>query len=79
MPTSSSSTRPHRIGWAVKQAKAGRMVTRTGWKCKGQKVSYVAKVGSNEAYLKLTTRSGRMWPFSAGQRDLLEEDWALAD
>ena len=79
MPT--SSERAHRIGWAVKQAKAGRAVTRRGWKVAGQAVSYcVGDQGGSrpQPYLRLTTASGRSWPFTFGQRDILAEDWMLA-
>ena len=69
---------PHRIGWAVKQAKAGVKVTRRGWKVAGQYVTYVAANGSAKAYLAWNTRSGKRWPATLGQQDLLAEDWARA-
>lgn len=75
MPT---TTTPHRIGWAVKQAKAGHAVMRTGWKVPGQRVSYRPDREGSQSYLLLTTRSGRSWPATLGHRDLLAEDWALA-
>ena len=77
MPSTCSTERPHRIGWAVKQAKAGRSVTRRGWKVKGQSVSYVAASGSEKAYLEWQTRSGKTWPATLGQQDILAEDWML--
>lgn len=78
MPDACSSERPHRIGWAVKTMKAGQAVTRRGWKVKGQSVSFVPAEGSAKAYLEWRTRSGKTWPATLGQQDLLAEDWCLA-
>ena len=71
------STTEHRIGWAVKQATSGRKVTRRGWKTPGQYVSYVQATRQQKAYLAWHTRSGRSWPATLGQRDLLAKDWQL--
>lgn len=76
MPSSCST--PHRIGWAVKQMRAGHSVTRK-WKCAGQKLSIVAGSGQAKSYVLLTTASGRSWPFTFGQRDILAEDYRLAE
>lgn len=67
----------HRIGYAVKQLKAGRAVTRSGWKVKGQFLTYVPAQEKAEAYLLWNTKSGRTWPATLSQRDLLAEDWQL--
>ena len=74
MPTTCS---PHRIGWAIKQAVAGRSVTRKGWKTPGQYVTYVAGNGRAKASLRWNTASGRTWPATLGHRDLLADDWKL--
>ena len=79
-----SDDQKHRIGWAVKQLKAGRTVTRQGWKVKGQRISYVPAEAPGEgtkaeAYLLLTTKSGRCWPVTLGQQDILAEDYCYAE
>lgn len=77
MPCACNTTR-HGIGWAVKQARLGQAVTRRGWKYPGQRVVYVAGEGAVKGYLKLVTASGRSWPMTFGQRDMLAKDWMLA-
>ena len=75
----STTARPHRIGWAVKHAKAGEAVTRRGWRTPGQAVTYRQPTEVRaQGYLLLRTRSGRTWPMTFGQRDLLANDWQLA-
>ena len=69
---------PHRIGWAVKQAKAGAKVTRRGWKVAGQFLTYVPATSRSKDFLAWNTGSGKTWPATLGQRDLLAEDWAVA-
>ena len=68
----------HHIGWALQQAQAGIAVTRKGWLVPGQRLSYVPGNGKAEAYVCLTTASGRTWPWTAGQRDLLADDYVAA-
>mgnify|MGYP001563458866 CR=1 FL=1 len=75
MPTSCNE-RPHRIGYAVKQCREGKAVTRRGWKVKGQRVTLTDYNG--EGYLMLTTASGRSWPVTLGHKDILASDWTLA-
>lgn len=62
----------------MKQCLAGHKVTRTGWKTSGQYVTYVMGEGSTKGYLAWHTASGKQWPATLGQRDLLGTDWKLA-
>ena len=76
MPSSRHGTdAPHRIGYAIKQARAGAKVSRRGWKTPGQYVTYVEGGRATKSYLAWHTRTGRTWPATLGQRDLLAEDW----
>ncbi len=71
------SMTPHRIGWAIKQARANAKVTRRGWRTPGQYITYVPTKGKAKQFLLWNTASGRSWPATLSQRDILAEDWML--
>ncbi len=81
MPDATGAPAGHRIGYAIKQAIAGERVTRRGWKVAGQYITYCH--GNNVdnagqlAYLVWNTRSGKSWPATLSQRDLLADDWMV--
>lgn len=71
------------IGWAVKTARNGVLVTRTGWNGRGMHVAYCGPGYTGEKcdqlpYLIMTTADGRTVPWTASQTDLLAEDWEIA-
>lgn len=66
------------FGAAVKNMKAGRLVTRMDW---GNKGAYIAlqKVDSNskmtKPYIYIKTVKGDLVPWFASQEDILADDW----
>lgn len=70
------------FGGVLAALRRGEAVTRSGWKTPGQRVRLVKggyADGGNKAkaYFQIVTASGRFWPMTFGQRDLLARDWQI--
>ena len=74
------SERGHGIGWAVKQLKAGKRVTRPGWNGKGMYLYLNGATAAYEPCIVMYTAQGKEQPgWLASQPDLLATDWELAE
>lgn len=63
---------------ALKQAKAGRRIRRSGWNGKGMYVELVPAGAAGvitEPFLAMQTAQGGLIPWLASQADVLAEDW----
>lgn len=66
---------------ALRAAKNGHYIARTGWNGKGMRLEFVpaqAATGNREAvlpYMALLTVTGDLVPWVASHTDLLAEDW----
>lgn len=73
-----ADTKPHGIGWAVKQMHKGERVARAGWNGKGLWVAIQTpdehtKMAMPYVYMK--TADFRLVPWTCSQTDLLATDW----
>ena len=68
------------IGWAVRQMKAGKNVTRIGWNGKGQYLGLQVPdehSANTLAYVYIITVYGARVPWICSQTDLLAGDWQI--
>ncbi|MEK7112873.1 MAG: DUF2829 domain-containing protein [Patescibacteria group bacterium] len=68
------------IGWAVKQMRNGKKVTRLGWNGKGQflGLQYPTINSANTLpYVYIITVDHKRVPWLASQTDLLSTDWEI--
>lgn len=66
------------FGWAIRQCRAGKKVTRSGWNGKGMWVALQAPDAHSKMsrpYLYLKAVDGTLGPWLASQTDMLSSDW----
>lgn len=71
----------HDIGWAVRQLKKDKDVTRHGWNGKGQYISLMESSPGDDMtldFVYIRTVDGEFVPWLCSQTDLLSDDWELA-
>ncbi len=70
----------HDFGWAIRELKAGRKVTRPGWNGKGMWLALQVPDANSKMglpYIYMRTAQGPFVPWLASQTDVLAEDWTL--
>ncbi len=65
----------HDFGWALKQIKDVKKVSRKGWCCRARYVRLISPGGGFLPFFRLTMASESVTPWCPTHQDLLAEDW----
>lgn len=70
------------FGWAIKQLKSGKKVSRSGWNGKGMWLAAQYPDSHSEMslpYIYMKTADDKLVPWLASQTDVLSDDWGIVD
>lgn len=72
----------HNFGWALRQLKNGKAVTRTGWNGKGMWLKLQTPDANSKMqrpYIYIKTAQDQLVPWVASHGDLLGTDWDIVN